>query len=250
MKRILYSPVLFALLFAPTTLIWAQIDTDRPDQTESSSTVPHGSLQIETGMLWNFEGEKTQAYSDAFLPTNLIRYGISRVFELRMVNEYEILKTPDKKITGISDLQIGTKIQLLKKVNVNTEISFISHLIVPTGSEGLSTEKVGTYNRFCFSNPLSSSMTLGYNLGYNYYGYNDGDLTYTLALAIEVTPKVGIYIEPYGELQNMEEFLMNADAGFTYLINENIQLDYSFSTGITHKSNYNSLGISWRILKE
>ena len=42
----------FIAMFLLNTAIMAQtIVTDRPDQTESSSTVPLGSLQIEGGFL-------------------------------------------------------------------------------------------------------------------------------------------------------------------------------------------------------
>ena len=88
------------------------------------------------------------------------------------------------------------------------------------------------------------------DLGYNYFGDAKGDLTYSLALGMGINSKVGIYIEPYGELSNMEKFVTNIDTGFTYLANNNLQLDFSFGTGINWTMNYMSVGCSWLINKE
>jgi hypothetical protein len=41
--------------------------------------------------------------------------------------------------------------------------------------------------------------------------------------------------------------VLNFDAGLTYLVKDNVQLDFSFGTGLTHKMNYISLGCCWKI---
>jgi hypothetical protein len=93
------------------------IITDRPDQTESSSTVDQGSLQIESGLLLGFTEENRQRERQVLAPTTLFRYGISKAFELRVLSQYESLK--DQRTSaiadGISDLEVGFKFQLLKR---------------------------------------------------------------------------------------------------------------------------------------
>ena len=244
------NTVLFAILL--TTLsckLNAQIVTDRPDQTESSSTVPKGSLQLESGILIGY-GDNSQVNTrQMLLPTNLFRYGITERIELRLLNQLEMLKINDEKIGGISDLEIGTKIQLLKKENLKTEIAFLSHLITPTGTNQLSIDKYGTSNKLSISHSISKDFGIGYNLGYNYFGEGNGDLTYSLAIGIGINEKVAVYVEPYGEVTNMDEFISNFDAGFTYLVNQKLQLDFSFGAGINQAMNYLSIGCSWLIEK-
>ncbi len=46
-----------------------------------------------------------------------------------------------------------------------------------------------------------------------------------------------------------EDTILNFDAGFTYLPNPNVQLDFSFGTGINDTMNYLSVGCSWLIPK-
>ena len=243
MKRIFFAIVLGISIYSQ---INAQLVTDRPDQTESSSTVGKGNLQVESGFLIGFEGDDQFSMRQILLPTNLFRYGVSKVIEVRFLSQFESLKLENHLTQGISDIEIGAKMQILNSGN-NTEIAFLSHLIVPTGTKELTSDKFGTVNKLSVSHQLSENIGLGYNLGYNYFGSTNGDLTYSLVLGIGVNDKVGIYIEPFGEVKNFENFIINFDSGFTYLASENLQLDFSFGTGINNTMNYISLGCSWLI---
>ena len=79
--------LLIALTLAPIILAQTSppdLVTDRPDQTESSITVPFKSLQIETGFIKEKQGENTNlAYN-----TTLLRYGLLENLELRLGLEY------------------------------------------------------------------------------------------------------------------------------------------------------------------
>ena len=62
---------------------------------------------------------------------------------------------------------------------------------------------------------------------------------------------MNIYIEPYGEITvkkttiNQDQAVIsNINAGLTYLVNKNLQLDYSFGTGLDNQSNFMSIGCS------
>lgn len=222
-----------------------EIVTDRPDQTESSTTVPIKSFQMEIGFgTANYNNERL-----SLLPTALFRYGLSKTIELRFAEQLGFHNKNATSTTefGLSDIELGLKIQILKKEDLNTEIAFISHLIVPTGSHELTNAKYGTINKIAISHGLNNFLDLGYNLGYNYYGTDNGDLTYSLALGISLSNRIGMYVEAFGEYSNFTEMISNFDSGFTYLVKENLQLDFSMGLGLTQKMNYYSLGFSWNI---
>ena len=228
------------------TSLNAQIITDRPDQTESSSTVGKGVLQIESGLFLGFEGEESSS-QQLLAPTTLFRYGLTQGFELRVVNQFESIKHPGgQNIFGMSDLEVGTKIQLLQSEEWNTEIAFLTHVAFPTGTSEISTDTVASISKLSIAHALSSNLDLGYNIGYNYFGSGSGDLTYSLALGVGVTDNVGLYVEPYGDIVNLEDGLHNIDAGVTYLPHKNLQFDFSFGFGLNYTMNYLALGFSWR----
>lgn len=247
-KLILTTLFFLATYFSGNT---QTIITDRPDQTESSSTINKGSLQIESGILLAFNEDDLTSERQILAPTTLFRYGISKGLEIRVVSQFESLKDQKttQKVNGISDLEIGTKIQIFKKENINTEIAFLSHVILSTGSESLTNDAFGTINKLSISHELSDAMGLGYNVGYDYFGRGKGDLTYSIALGISITNAFSFYIEPYGSFVDFDSYESNFDAGIAYLIQDNCQLDFSFGTGINYTMNYLSIGCSINIEK-
>lgn len=236
------------LLFCTTIVYGQKIVTDRPDQTEASSIVPFRSLQIESGFLLQYKDNSLGKFRSVAAPNTLFRFGATTWFELRVVSQIESNKYDLIKSEGMSDLEIGTKIQLLRpELDRTLEIAILSHLILPTGTQSLTNDSYGSMNRLCVSYDVTSNSSLGYNIGYNYRGNNKGDITYSLSYGINVTRKVGIFIEPYGEITDLKIHEANFDAGFTYLIKNNLQFDFSFGLGINHKMNFVGTGISWLI---
>lgn len=227
--------LIFIALLISNSLVFSQsIITDRPDQTESSSTIK--GVQIESGLL---------VESDIYMPGTLLRLAITDNIEVRVFNQFEFIKGDNKLLT--SDLEIGTKLQLYQKENSNVEMAFLSHIIVPTGSAMTTNDKIGTINKLCISYPNNNKIGVGYNIGYNYFGEDKGDVTYSIVLGSKLTDKVSIYIEPYGEVINFNNNISNLNYGLTYLINDNFQLDCSSGVGLNHDMNFVSFGFSWRI---
>ncbi len=246
----MYKIVLFlAAFFISESISTQQMVTDRPDQTESASTVLKGSLQIESGGYIEFREDDLETINQVILPTTLFRYGLFEGVEIRVLNQIGGAKSTSevKSRTGIYDIEIGSKIQIFQNKNTHTQIAFLSHLSVPTGSPEITKNKIGTINKLSVSHLLSEKIGIGYNLGFNYFGTGNGDLTYSISMASAINAKAGIYLELFGELTAFNQHVSNFDAGFTYLITDNFQLDFSFGTGLNNGMNYIAFGLSWNI---
>lgn len=237
--------VLFLVLFI-YPLLAQSIITDRPDQTESAIAVEKGKLQLEAGLGFNYTLKNQVTERQILSPTSLFRYGIVKGLELRLVNQLETITINNRTVQGISDLEIGAKVELLADSEQNIEIAFMSHFILPTGSSNLTSEKFGVINKLALAHELSENIGIGYNLGYNYFGTGSGDLVYSFSLGISLNDKVAIYVEPYGDLVEFKTWEANFDSGFTYLVNDYFQLDWSFGTGINNVMNYIAIGFSWK----
>ena len=242
-----YLATLF-LICTTITVCSQNIITDRPDQTEASSTVPKNSFQIEMGILAQTSSNK--AVTNFAGPSTLIRYGISEKVELRLFNQYESnkieLEGGNIKANGLGDIEIGTKIQLFKKGGVNTEIAFLSHAIIPTSKDELSNNSLGTINKLSISHSINEQIGVGYNIGYDNVNKVSA-LTYSIAIGFSLSEKFGLYIEPYGALSEGNQFESNFNAGITYLAKNNLQLDVSYGTGLNNDMEYVSTGFSWNI---
>jgi len=235
------------------------IVTDRPDQTESSALVPKGFLQVETGVFFEMvENLGTKDKSTTF-NTTLLRYGLLDNLEFRVgfsfteiTREFNNIKFDDIA-SGFSPLALGVKIGVTEENGLLPEIAFLSHVNFPfLASQDFKTNSTGIDFRFSFAHRLSEKSSLGYNLGMAW----DGDITtanyiYTFAYGYSISEKVGAFLEIYGDLPEDSHFNHYWDAGFTYLIDDNIQLDLSGGTGLTRNIQdiYVSAGISFRLPK-
>jgi len=245
----LIKKIIIGLLLIVSANLFAQeIVTDRPDQTESSQTVGFNNLQIESGIVFENEGNGVRNF---YGPSTLVRYGISKNIELRFVNQFQStaikLANDNVRYSGFNDVEIGAKIQVFKKENVNTEIAFLSHIVLPTAKTSITTNAVGVVNKLSISHAINNRVNLGYNIGFDYVE-RENALTYSLALGIAISKKVGFYIEPYGTWGETNTIESNFDTGLTYLAHKNLQFDVSFGKGINSKMNYVSVGFSWRAL--
>jgi hypothetical protein len=192
----------------------------------------------------NYDNERL-----SLIPTALFRYGLFQDIELRFVEQLAGFdnQTTSEADYGLSDIELGVKIQILKKEGINSVIAFITHLIIPSGSPELTNSNYGTLSKFAISHGINDFLGLGYNLGYNYFGTGNGDITYSLVLGIDITEKFGMYAEIFGQYSDLSELTSNLDGGITYLVKDNIQLDLSIGLGLNQKMNYFAFGFSWNI---
>ena len=243
MRTLIVFTVLILLGFVG---ISQEIVTDRPDQTESSSTLGKADLQLETGLLFMGSDHGNIDYFTG--PSTLVRIGLMKGFELRIVTQYEDLKYNGanmQDVKGWSDLQLGAKIQLLQNEG-NTEIAFLSHIVLPTAKTELTNDELGMINKLAISHDLGDKFGLGYNIGYDYMG-STHQLTFSLAFGIGLAKNLGMYLEPYGSYAEGGSFESNFNTGFTFLLNSNLQLDASYGFGLNHSMNYLGIGFSWKL---
>lgn len=256
MKQIWFITGVLLMHVFSLSVLGQELVTDRPDQTESSNTIPQGCLQVEMGLLL----EQNESYdlqglysADRYFsaPSTLLRYGLLKGVELRMLsqlNNFKLNISNDVKATfDFSDLEVGTKVQLLDREDVKTKIAFLSHLVIPTGTRMFSNIKYGSINKLAIAHPLTPNVDWGINIGYDYLGTSKGSLTQSMAIGVGVSERFGFFLEEYGDWENFDAYMVNFDAGMTYLLKEHFQLDFSFGTGVNHSMNFLGFGFSWLI---
>ena len=251
------------LLLTCSTTIYAQeettigpLETDRPDATEASSTVPQGYLQIETGGFYQIF-EKNQFKTESYTyNTTLVRYGLSNNFELRLGWNFQedVTHINNQKLndvtSGLSPLLLGMKVYITEEKGWLPEIGFIGHIFLPfTASTDFRPETTGVDFRFSLSHTLSEKSSLGYNIGMAWGNDSpEASYIYTIAYGYSISDKFGAYVELYGDLPEDNKANHLWDAGLTYLISNNFQLDASFGTSITEGQDLLlSAGMSFRL---
>lgn len=223
------------------------IQTDRPDQTECPFITPIGCFQLETGM--SYENTANNA-TEIIAPTVLTRFGITNNFELRLITEFTEQKSLDSKTNGIQPVRIGFKSKILNEKGILPEIAFIGHLQLPKiASKAYQQNYYLPDFRFTMQHTISNKQTFSYNLGAQWgEDIASASFIYTITSGYNISDKVGVYAELYGFCPQFSKPDHRADAGITYLINANNQLDISAGGGIskTAPKNYIALGYSFR----
>lgn len=227
------------------------IATDRPDQTESARVIPFGTFQIEAGLFHEWKGRGLDSERYLGMPQTLLRLGVGKLVELRAGFSVDGLFSRgtmgEKSVFGISDLEIGAKVQLFKREDSATEVAFVTHLLIPSGTQNVSPREWGSITKLAISHELSDAISLGYNIGYDWFSKSQGEFVYSAALGIALGERWGTYGEFYGTASSRDSFKINANTGVTYLIKRNLQIDLSVGSGINNKMFYVSTGISYNI---
>jgi len=219
------------------------INSDRPGQSDGSTTIKKDQLQLETGIQHSSIRNNGITEKETIAPLNLIRYGITSTIEIRLINQYVF----EKNQSGFSDTQVGTKIQLYNKEDKNTQIAYLGNLTLPSGSFTTDT-KVKTMHKIALSHNFTPSATAGINIGYyNYSNTQPEEIAYSIYWNKTINSKTSFFVEFYETISFSNTTTTNADTGFAYLIRSNIQIDFYYGVGLNHSSNFFATGLSWRL---
>lgn len=222
------------LILLGYTAIGQTIATDRPSAlTENATSLYKNGIQLESGLLIELDSGETQSIS---APNLLLRYGLTEKTELRLMND--VLINEGNIILGV--WTIGTKIQLYESDKMNLSVLSSTALPNVNGEMGslleqpINAKVIGNY-------ALSETNSVGYTIGYT---INQNEIGYSLFLSHNFSDKISSFIELYGFNDQL-----NIDAGFAYLIQNKLQFDAYFGTGLNNKMAFASVGLSYLYLK-
>ena len=207
---------------------------DRPDQTESSITVPHQTLQIESGFMFMKNADEYVEFTHMEYNGTLLRYGLLKFLELRFGagfegNTTEILNSTDNpaksKDDGISPLSVGFKVNLFNGRDISPHSALIFEATIPHTGKSRPV-KPDPFVLLACSNPLTHHVDLGYNIGVATDQENHtANGFYSLVFGFGAGEKLGFFAETFGTflLKSGDEW--SVDGGMTYLLRPNLQFD-------------------------
>ena len=241
MKQLLFLVVIvFSAnqMFAQTSAIV----TDRPDITESAAVVPTGWLQGEHGF----------SYSDDYyhtfeIATTLMRLGLNEHTELRVgfsptLNELPEHDSSSYKLVHGFDLGVKSKLYAGDKLNVATIGSIGTAYYNTNNLDNLqpyfSILFVGSFELFDFWS-IGINTGADWNEEENYLQY-----PFSVSNAFSLGDKMGYFVEMFGP--DFTENDLSIDAGLTYLLTDNFQVDISGGFRFDYETSFISTGFAYR----
>jgi hypothetical protein len=223
----------------PTTI---PISADRPGQATPPSIMLPGCAQLEAGVQLASdkvgEGSRSVTTQTLSAPGALLRIGMLKSMELRLSTEYRSVQ-PDQGPTiatsGVVGASIGTKLGVAQEEGAIPETAFLLTLGLPKiGSENFRPASVAPSFTFLMRNTLSNSASLYYNLGAFWDGTNpSGTGFYALSLGASLAGDLSGFAEVYGTMATGVRPAHAVDAGLSYIVVPNLQLDAFGGVGIS-----------------
>lgn len=208
--------------------------TDRPDFTESASTVSPGLLQLEAGYTFSRSGSDRQHD----VGETLLRIGVRERIELRLgVPTFTVLNGDPEDVDGFGDASLGLKVALSGGDDGGApETALLVATSVPTGEDGLGASGLRPGATLALGWSLPKELGLGVNLGYERFeseGRDLGRAKGSVALGVPLSPTVGAFLEGFLLVpEGSRPERPFADTGFTVLLSPDLQLDVRAGVGL------------------
>jgi hypothetical protein len=230
--------------------------TDRPDFTESSSSVGKGYLQFESGFTFvEFEG----GTDVATIPEILARWGVTERLELRfLLPTYSRENSSGSDSSGFLGSGLGLKYQFADGDGSGflggMEASVIAATSIPTGTADYASSDWQPTGVLCVGWELGSEMGLGANLGIARPA--DGENRFTSvwlssALGISITDPLSVFFEliAFEREEDRGPSTLTFQAGAVYLLSPDLQLDLRLARRLSDSGPdfLIGTGVSWRL---
>ncbi len=223
------------------------IEPDRPGFANGASVVPQGRLLLEGGYRYTRQGDEREHNAGDELT---LRVSTGPRMELRVVfPSYLWTRTENQnRQHGFDDATIGAKFQFLKGDQGENGgkprpgIALIAQTTLPTGSRDYREDALQPEATLCVDYQPTPRLGLEANLDYAYLS-DQGERFHRFAGALsvqyELTERAQTFLEYYG-LSPRGKNAGNAsyvDGGFTYRVNDDLQLDASAGVGLNGEKN-------------
>ena len=137
------------------------INTDRPDQSDGSHIVEKKHFQVETGIQFSKLDQTTTSTDNI----TLVRYGVTKKFEIRLINEYTSIHD-STRVSGEQPLTVSFKNQLCKQHGLLPKITLVSYFHLPFElSKSFPADHFGYAFTLAMRHELNSRLKLYSNLG-------------------------------------------------------------------------------------
>jgi hypothetical protein len=236
------SLLLIATCTVPTALraqAGPPLITDRPDQTESAVVVPRGAFQLEVGGTHSDAGARTTNLGGA-----LLRVGVAAPVEFRLgFAGWHVLAQDPANLSGFGDLDVGAKVVLTPGNGPSPAVAILGYVTLPVGHEAFGAGGLDPHVRAALAHELPGGFGLGYNVGATWTTETDQtgaeslrtDAIYTVTLGRSLAERLGAFVEGFGVwgLSAGRDSWHALDAGLTYALRPNLQLDVAAGLGLS-----------------
>jgi|CXWL01.1.fsa_nt_gi hypothetical protein len=255
----------YTLLSPTPRALMRDMSTDRPDTTESAYTLDAGHVQIEMSFVdFTYDRNNQDAPTRRALAVApmLLKVGLLNNVDLQFgLDPYTREKSTDRAtgtaqaVDGFGDTLVRLKVNLWGNDGGETAFALMPFLKFPTAGDDLGNGNIegGLIAPLAVALPNDFSLGLMAEVDFNRSGADDRyvvDFVHTATLSRDLFADLGGYVEYAGfaNLNADEDYRGFFDAGLTYALTPDLQLDAGLRVGLTKAADDIGLftGISMR----
>lgn len=239
------------------------LQTDRPDFVEASTTVGKGVLQIESGYTYVRNDDPDDDTISHSIGEVLFRYGVLEDWiELRLgVFPFSETTTatgsPTVHTSGVSHLYVGTKLALTPQEGLWPEMALTPQMTIPIHTDGGGASDVLPGVNWLYGWDVTDIIGVGASTQFNHAtdgqtGHKYTEWSQAVTVNYNLAEKVGAYTEWFGLFPSgadTEQVQHYIDGGFTYRPTHDMQFDIRAGVGLTEASDdyFVGTGFSFRV---
>jgi hypothetical protein len=242
-----------------------ELETDRPDQTESPITVDAGHFQIEADLVsYLYTDQDGLKREDLSGPVLNLKAGLLDNVDLQLVlSPYNRSRVTDgttapeqtETFSGFGDTQVRLKVNFWGNDGGSTALAMMPFIQLPTGDEGLSSDAVegGMIFPFGFGLPAGLDAVAMWEVDFLRNAGDrscHADFVQSITVGRHLTGKLSGYVEFFTVVgtERSSDWVGQFDFGLNYLVHPNLKFDAGVNLGVTASApDWNPfVGVTWR----
>jgi hypothetical protein len=204
---------------------------DRPDETESAVSVPPGTIQVEAG----YTAARREGTLHHTVGEILLRLGMGDRTEARIGLGSWLFGDParDSLVTSaLSDPTFGVK-HVIRRSAGGTAMALLATLALHGAAHRLSLREADAELRVAAARPAGDRVELGANVFAGVpVGGGAATVGVTAVAGLDVTERVGAFAEAFASRTAGGEAQPFLDAGATWRVHRDVQLDVRAGVGL------------------
>jgi len=233
------------------------LQPNRPGQADPPTVLSTGVVQIEGGSTFERQTDGAPNTDTLTLPELELRIGVRERIELQLfvtglVHEDQDGESND---SGMSDIELDARVLLSEQVGLRPAVAVDFGVSIPTGSGFATSDGVDPEAELLIAWDVGTRWNLNGNLDVasESQGEDESGRNFVfrpqLALGLTVNERAGLFIEYYGVIEEDTPNQHSADAGATFLVTDDLQLDISAGAGLNDEAPdfFVSAGVAWRL---
>ncbi|UII29190.1 transporter [Fulvivirga maritima] len=248
----LLRTLFFLLLIAQTSLAQEAIFTDRPNTTDAIQLLAPGTLQTEFGYSRTKDGD----FTSSDIPNINLKYGITNWLEMRLQTSYsrdkmdiEGIDTLSNEVDGLTPITIAPKIKVVEQNFLRPAITFAPTFTPGSiGAEGFQYDHFNYGFRLLLEHVFNDKFSWSHGFGADWDDSRETTWAYSSAFSASLTGNLGAFAEIYGYFAADFPSYHVFDAGLTYVVTPDLQLDLAGGLPLSdYAPDYTlTVGLSWR----